>query len=135
MGIVPNNLLYFLKSKIIIDKIGLVIQESNLSLNLILKIKQQFKIFIKSIHGNISSSDCSKIIDKYLKDVNIMKSEDVLNKYPLELSRRMNQRIAIALSLIPNPKFLILDEPTSSLDVLTQKKVLDKLKEIKKNII
>lgn len=135
MGIVPNNLLYFLKSKIIIDKIGLVIQESNLSLNLILKIKQQFKIFIKSIHGNISSSDCSKIIDKYLKDVNIMKSEDVLNKYPLELSRRMNQRITIALSLIPNPKFLILDEPTSSLDVLTQKKVLDKLKEIKKNII
>ncbi|MEM1582821.1 MAG: ABC transporter ATP-binding protein [Candidatus Bathyarchaeia archaeon] len=57
-------------------------------------------------------------------------AERVLKLYPHELSGGMKQRVISAMSLLLNPKFLILDEPTSSLDVLTQKYFLRLIRDI-----
>lgn len=58
----------------------------------------------------------------------------VLEKYPSELSGGQRQRVCIASSMILNPKFLVLDEAVSSLDVLIQAQILNMLKKLQKNL-
>lgn len=57
-------------------------------------------------------------------------SEDVLELYPSQMSGGMLQRAMIALTLLARPKFIIADEPTTDLDLLSQKKVLDMLSDL-----
>jgi len=58
---------------------------------------------------------------------------EVLNKYPVELSGGMKQRTVIAISVLLNPKVLIADEPSSALDVTSQKKVIKMLRNLMEN--
>lgn len=58
---------------------------------------------------------------------------DVLNKYPVELSGGMKQRTVIAISVLLNPKVLIADEPSSALDVTSQKMVIKMLRTLMEN--
>ncbi len=57
--------------------------------------------------------------------------EPFADKRIVELSTGMKQKVSIAISLIHNPKFIIFDEPTNGLDILTSKQVLDYLKELR----
>ncbi len=64
-----------------------------------------------------------------LKKVHLPQPEDVLSKYPTQLSGGMRQRVLIAMSMVGNREFLIADEPTTALDVTIQKGIVELIKE------
>ena len=68
-----------------------------------------------------------------LSQVDIQNPDQVLKKYPHELSGGMCQRVMIAIALSSKPKLLIADEPTTALDVTTQSTILDILKKLQKD--
>lgn len=59
---------------------------------------------------------------------------DFMERYPFELSGGMRQRVAIAMSLVTDPDFIVLDEPTSALDMLTQANIMNLLTRLKNEI-
>jgi peptide/nickel transport system ATP-binding protein len=71
----------------------------------------------------------NEIVD-YLKLVRIADPEQVLERYPFELSGGMRQRVMIAMALSQKPALLVADEPTTALDVTTQAQVLKLMKEL-----
>ena len=73
---------------------------------------------------------CLEILDQ----MRIRNGEEVLEKYPHQLSGGMRQRIMIAMAIMCNPRLIIADEPTTALDVTIQAQILDLLREIKKKI-
>jgi len=81
------------------------------------------------IHRLNSKRDSKNKILASLKSVGL--APDILNRFPIEFSGGQRQRICLARSLILQPKFLILDEPVSSLDLTRQVEILDLLKRLK----
>jgi oligopeptide/dipeptide ABC transporter ATP-binding protein len=77
---------------------------------------------------DIASQKASQII----KEVGIADAEDIIKRYPHELSGGMRQRVMIAMALSCNPALLIADEPTTALDVTIQAQILDLMKDLKK---
>lgn len=109
------------------NHIQYVFQNTHLSLNPKRSIMQLFKDVYLNFNIKFDKSDLLKILE------NLGLKEDILDKKPYEISGGMSARIALARALIVKPKFLILDEITSGLDFLNQKKLLILLKELKKN--
>ena len=72
---------------------------------------------------------------KVTKTLNLVGfSENFINRFPSQLSGGQRQRVAIARAIILEPKILICDEPTSSLDVTIQSQILDLLNELKERL-
>lgn len=88
--------------------------------------------FYESLHTHFkySKKKSREIAIHYLKQMGLEKT--ILNKYPFELSGGMAQRVMIALVLCLQPSLVLADEPTSSLDVVIQKQILDYLLNLKK---
>lgn len=92
-----------------------------------LTIRESFSIVEKNFSDKEGVSSEAKMI--LLKDVDL--PLQLLDKYPRELSGGQCQRFAIARALISQPRLLLCDEITSSLDVISQRKVIDILKRLK----
>lgn len=81
------------------------------------------------VHGNPTAEEVAEKVAELLAMVGLPR--EGVYKYPHEFSGGQRQRIAIARALALKPKFIVLDEPTSSIDVLSQAQILDLLKDIK----
>ncbi|RLI28828.1 ABC transporter ATP-binding protein [Candidatus Bathyarchaeota archaeon] len=112
-------------------KITYVPQAALNSLNPVIKIGEQM-IEPLLLHFKIRKAEALEKAAKALKRVGI--SEEFINHYPFELSGGMRQRVIIAMSMLTNPELMVLDEPTSSLDVLTQANIINLLKTIKRDL-
>lgn len=115
-----------LKKKIMAE-IGYVPQESSQSLDPRMKISNSVTEPLRAL--GVSRSDRYERARYILKIVGL--PEEVLELYPRDLSIGMLQRVAIARALVTKPKLVLLDEPTSSLDISTQAQILNFLREMR----
>lgn len=109
-------------------KIAMVFQGAMNSLDPVFTIKEQF---VEILRQHNYKGNYNKIISEAVFAVNL--DDNVLKKYPHELSGGMKQRIVIAMALLLKPKFVIADEPTTALDVLIQAQIINLLKKLKKD--
>jgi len=111
------------------SRISMIFQEPMVSLNPVLKIGYQLCEAMK-LHTDKTDVEIKARAIELLTQVRIVDPEGCMQKYPHEFSGGMRQRIMIASSLMTGPSLLIADEPTTALDCLVQKEVLDILSSI-----
>ena len=109
-------------------QISMIFQGALNSLDPVFTVGSQMKEILKQ-HGY--SKDDFDVISNSLESVLLEPS--ITKKYPHELSGGMKQRVAIAMALLLNPRILIADEPTTSLDVMVQSQIINLLKKLKKD--
>lgn len=110
-------------------KFSLVTQSSMNSLNPVLKIKDQMADVLIRNHG-FSKADAYNLIKEKLQLVGI--TADRMESYPHQLSGGMRQRVVIAMALLLSPSVVVMDEPTTALDVVVQRSILQQIEELRK---
>ena len=110
-------------------EIAMVYQDPMTSLNPVLTVEDQIaEVLI--YHFTMAKKEVKERAINLLKDVDIPAPERVIRMYPHELSGGMKQRVMIAMALAGNPDLLILDEPTTALDVTVQAQFLNLIEKL-----
>ncbi|MDA0758035.1 MAG: ABC transporter ATP-binding protein [Bacteroidetes bacterium] len=114
------------------NEISIIFQEPMSSLNPSMKCGEQIIEVILN-HESINKEKAKKRVFSLLEKVQLITPEIFYNKYPHQLSGGQQQRIMIAMAISCNPKVLIADEPTTSLDGIVKKEIINLLKSIQKD--
>ncbi len=109
------------------SKIAMIYQEPMASLNPTMKIGRQL-MEVPLIHEDISESEAEARALQVLEDVKLPDPERIMTAFPHQLSGGQQQRIVIAMALMSKPALLILDEPTTALDVTVEAAIVDLVK-------
>ncbi len=112
-------------------EIAMIFQDPMTSLNPVMRIGEQLDEVIR-LHLNLSKSEARERSINLLKKVGIPEAERCINNYPHQFSGGMRQRVMIAIALSCDPKVLIADEPTTSLDVTIQAQIANLVKGLQK---
>ena len=111
-------------------EISMIFQNPRTALNPIRKVGDQIEDVLRQHVQQAMAADRGKKAIEALEQVKIARPRERYHAYPFELSGGMCQRVVIALALASNPQLLIADEPTTGLDVTTQKAVMDLIVEL-----
>jgi peptide/nickel transport system ATP-binding protein len=113
-------------------EISMIFQNPRAALNPIRKVGDQIEDVLRQHVQQSQVGDRGEKAIEALEQVKIARPRERYHAYPFELSGGMCQRVVIALALACNPRLLIADEPTTGLDVTTQKAVMDLIVELTK---
>ncbi|OYW52458.1 MAG: ABC transporter ATP-binding protein, partial [Rhodobacterales bacterium 12-65-15] len=113
------------------SEIAMIYQEPMASLNPAMKIGAQLAE-VPMIHFGMAKEEAWKLARQIVADVRLPDPDRIINAYPHQLSGGQQQRIVIAMALMAKPALLILDEPTTALDVTVEAGIVDLVKELGK---
>ena len=113
-------------------EISMIFQNPRAALNPIRKVGDQLEDVLRQHVQQATTNDRGEKAIEALEAVKIARPRERYHAFPFELSGGMCQRVVIALALACNPQLLIADEPTTGLDVTTQKAVMDLIVELTK---
>ncbi len=112
------------------DQIAMVYQDPMQALNPSMRLGDQMKEVL-TIHRGISDAEAEKRCAKMLERVYMPDPVNVMKRYPHQISGGQQQRVVIGMALLNNPALLIMDEPTTALDVTVEAAVLDLIAELR----
>lgn len=110
-------------------EIGVIFQEPMTSLDPLMKIGRQIEETVR-LHFKLKPEERKNMVLEVMKLVGLPEPDLTYKKYPHQLSGGQRQRAMIAAAFINHPKLLILDEPTTALDVTVQAQIIDLLKRL-----
>ncbi len=113
------------------DQIAMVYQDPMQALNPSMQIGDQMKEVL-TVHRGLSNKEAEKNCIEMLGRVYMPDPENVMKRYPHQISGGQQQRVVIGMALLNNPALLIMDEPTTALDVTVEAAVLDLIADLRR---
>jgi len=113
-------------------RVGMVYQDPLSSLNPVQRVSTQIGAALRAAEGDLAADEMERRVVRALHEVGIADPERRQHSFPHEFSGGMRQRVMIAMALVKKPQLLILDEPTTALDVTIQAQILDLLRDLTK---
>jgi peptide/nickel transport system ATP-binding protein len=114
------------------NRIAMVYQDPMTSLNPVLRIGEQMGEVLR-VHQGMSRDQARQRCEEMLNRVYMPDPGRVLERYPHQISGGQQQRVVIAMALLNNPALLIMDEPTTALDVTVEAAVLDLVADLRRD--